>query len=561
MNYVRFRVLGLRFRTVRVFFLLAVFTAAMGCSHLAKPPAAGGPNSDRSTKLFVIVLDALRRNLLMDSLDALPNFSALIKGVQNDNSYIGFENVLVSVPSSSKPSNTTLLTGVYPDRHGVPATIWFDRKDEKIKTLTSLSQRGVVEILKQTQTDTLFDYARRSKKTTMAVASLVAKGVDRWDWIQQSVHIWGQAYCLNLFQDANPIPDGAHLDRRTTKGLMKGYLYSLSDGLEGKLRRGGKIPDLTVVHFVGLDIFTHYPRRFMLKGHWSIDAIQKWYLQEVLDPELGKIIDFLKQQHVFDNTIFFFISDHGQSKIKHHIDENAFVKGLKNHFKIKGHPYALDQAEVLIMPGASSKTLYLRNRQQAGWMAPPRLIEDVKPVVDALIDIPEMEANLNAVLIARYPGEREDAGVKWDPSGALDPFWFFNPGRYHRSSRSQADFLAALEPLSRLDDWVGRDLKAAYMYGRDFTRRNRPDIILINRPGAYFTPDQGKYAHHGSVYEQDALVSFVICGPALDRFCQLRRTLSTSIDSVDFVPMAAHLAGISIDKPIDGKDRLMELLR
>jgi len=544
--------------SAKLYLLVVVFIIITGCANVSSQNTDLGLKTHQQPKLFVVILDALQRKTLMESLDSLPNFKAVIKGDHKDYPYIYFENVLVSIPSSSKPSNTTLLTGMYPNKHGVPSTIWFDRKEQKVKTLTSISQRRIIDILEQTKTDTIFDYARRSGKTTMAVATQVTKGVESRDWIQQSIHLWGQAYCLNLFLNFNPIPDGAHLDRGTTGGLLKGHMYSFSDGLEGKLKTSGDIPDLTVVHFVGMDIFTHYPRRFMIDNNWSINAIQKWYLKEVLDPEIGKINTFLQENNLFDNTLFFFVSDHGQGRISQHIDEEDFEKRLSDNFKVMGRPYSADQAEIVISLGASTKTLYLKNRLHAGWMTPPGLIADVKPVVDALIDIPDMQAHLNALLVAQYPGERDELSPRTGKSEGLDPYWFFNLSRYRKSDRQNDDFLGALEPLAKLDELVGPNLKAAYMYRRDFVRRNVPDIILINKPGYFFTPDRGKYTHHGSIYPESAYVSFIISGPAAHRFSDSPQTIRRQIDTVDMVPMAAYLADIKIDRSVDGVNRLID---
>jgi len=553
-----FNTLSIQSNSAKLYLLVAVFISITGCANFSSQNTDLGLKTHQQPKLFVVILDALQRKTLMESLDSLPNFKAVIKGDHSDYPYIYFENVLVSIPSSSKPSNTTLLTGMYPNKHGVPSTIWFDRRDQKVKTLTSISQRRIVNILEETNTDTIFDYARRSGKTTMAVATQVTKGVDNCDWIQQSIHLWGQAFWLNLLQNFNPIPDGAHLDRGTTNGLLKGYMYSFTDGLEGKLRSTGDIPDLTVVHFVGMDIFTHYPRRFMIENNWSINEIQKWYLKEVLDPEVGEIKTFLLKNNLFDNAIFFFIADHGQSIIRKHIDEENFEKKLAETFKVMGRPYSVDQAELVVMLGASTKTLYVKNRLHADWMAPPRLIADVKPVVDTLIDVPDMKAHLNALLVAQYPGERDEFLSKAGKEGKSDPFWFFNLSQYRQSDHQNDDFLDALEPLAKLDELVGKNLKAAYMYRRDFVRQNLPDIILINKPGYFFTPDRGKYAHHGSIYPEDAYVSFIISGPAVHRFSDSLQIISRPIDTVDMIPMAAHLADIKIDRPIDGINRLVE---
>lgn len=539
----------------RIFIAAVTLIFLAGCAHFSDQPPEKGVQTLRQPKLIIVIMDALKRKTLMESIDALPNLKAIVKGDSGTYPYIYFENVLGSIPSSSKPSNTTLLTGVYPYRHGVPSTIWFDREAKKVVTLNSLSQRRTVNILEKTKTDTIFDYGRRSEKTMMAVGTQVAKGVDSRDWIKQSVHLWGQAFCINVLLNLNPIPDGAHLDRGTTKGLFKGYWYSLADGLEGKLKTEGSIPDLVVVHYVGMDIFSHYPRQFMVKNNWSVDKIQKWYLKEVLDPEMGKITGLLKKYGIFENTVFFFVTDHGQTRVIRHIVEQDLTKRLAASFKVMGRRYSAKEAEVAIMPGASTKAIYIKNRINADWMAPPRLIEDVKPMVDALIKVEGIMDYLNTLLIAQYPGERADGPQRSEES---DAFWFFNVNSYIQSSGKAEDFLMALKPLSELDQLVGEALRAAYLYRRNYQRESIPDIILVNKPGYYFVPDKGKYTHHGSIYPDDAYVSFVISGPAIQLFSDRCRTITRRIDTVDLVPMAAHLAGIKIDKNIDGKNRLLE---
>jgi hypothetical protein len=97
------------------------------------------------------------------------------------------------------------------------------------------------------------------------------------------------------------------------------------------------------------------------------------------------------------------------------------------------------------------------------------------------------------------------------------------------------------------------------MYRLDYGRENVPDIILINMPGIYFAPDEGKFAHHGSVYAGDAYVSFAISGPGIHLFSSKPQTITRQINTVDMVPMAAHLGDFKIDKPIDGKNHLSGL--
>lgn len=532
-----------------LFFLFV--TAFQGCSspHRSVYEQERAPSG--RTKVFVIILDALKRKTLMESLESLPNFRAAIRGENEALPYVYYENVLVSIPSSSKPSNATLLTGVYPHKHGIYSTMWFDRKEEKTVTLSPYFQRRIIKILRRTDTDTLFDYARRSEKSVLAVATQIAKGVDDRDWIRQGLHLWSQAFCSNLFKHGMMIPDGAFLDRGTTRGLLGGHGYSRRDGLEGRWRTSGDLPDLTVVHYVGLDILTHYPYPFMVEGEWSIDRIQKWYLKEVLDPELGKIVAYLKKRGLYSHTIFFFTADHGQTRIREHVDEKAFSRRFFGRLRAAGDTGWLEGQNPVIMPGAGTKAIYVKNRLRSDWMSPPRLIEDIKPLVDAIAEDQVLREPLEGLLVAQYPEERRE-GLE-----ETDAFRFLDIGAYRKAGQGNAAFLKSLDPLSILDVRVGPHLRAPFMFRRNYTRQSVPDLLLINRPGCSFTPDRGKYAHHGSIHEDDAFVSFVVSGPGIERFSDRPKKIRRRIDTVDLVPMAAYLANIAIDRPLDGRNRLL----
>lgn len=497
----------------------------------------------------------------MESIDELPNFKAIIKGDECAYPYIYFENIRVAIPALTRPSETTILTGVYPGRHGVVSSLWFDRKEEKVISPLSLSQRGVIEILNKTNTDTLFDYARRSGKKTMAVTTQVGKGLDNRDWIRQGALLWGRAFFTSLFGRRSVIPDPGHLDQGTTKGLLYGYRYSIFDGLKGRLLAQGDIPDVVHTHYVGLDVAAHYPRPFKVQENWTVDQTQKSYLRESLDPELGKIVAYLKQKNVFENTIFLFISDQGQTRVLKRIDDDDFEKMLSEDFcvraclldqnlKVAGRGYSVGDAHIILMPGARTKTIYVRNRTQADWLSPPRLLDDIEPVVARLLDDKDVIGYLNYLLIAQYPGERDEGREE------REAFWFLDTTKYRQSDRNVDDFLAALEPFSKLDEYMGEAAKAAHMYGRNYNRESKPDIVFINKPGYFFARDEEIYCLHGSIYGDDALVSLVISGPGIHRFSARPQTITQQIDTVDVVAIAAYLAGITIDKTIDGKNRL-----
>jgi len=56
------------------------------------------------------------------------------------------------------------------------------------------------------------------------------------------------------------------------------------------------------------------------------------------------------------------------------------------------------------MPGACTKEVYLKNRVTGNWMDPPRLLEDVQPAVDLILNNESIRESLNALIIRQYPG-------------------------------------------------------------------------------------------------------------------------------------------------------------
>jgi hypothetical protein len=281
---------------------------------------------------------------------------------------------------------------------------------------------------------------------------------------------------------------------------LNGYWYTPFDGLRGRVRARGEIPDIVLLYYAGLDIATHYPRRFKQEEDWEIDEIQRWYLREVLDPELGKVAAFLREHNLFENTVFLFISDHGQTKIRKRLSDEDFERrlseslcvagcALDQELKIFGRGHSIEEADVVIMPGAGTKTIYVKNRLDNSWVIPPRLLADIKPVIDGFIDQKEIKECLNHLLIRSYLGDR------FEGMEEIDAFWVFDITEYRRSDRHNTDFVGSLAPLSRLDEFLGASLNAAFMYRRNYSRENTPDIILINKPGYFFTRNDEIYGH------------------------------------------------------------------
>ena len=205
------------------------------------------------------------------------------------------------------------------------------------------------------------------------------------------------------------------------------------------------------------------------------------------------------------------------------------------------------------MLGACTKEIYLKNRATGNWMDPPRLLEDVKPVVDLIIDDESVRESLNALAVRQYPGERHSGlneNEQWW-SMAWEPYM-----------EGQCDGLAFLRSLRPLNDMAQRFELGKFVatgLNRQYSRETTPDIKLINKKGHYFEKDMSKYGHHGSYYPEDLRVFFWLAGPGMENVCEGQHLQASTRSTLDLVPMICHLLNIPIPEGLDGTDPLSNI--
>jgi len=431
----------------------------------------------------------------------------------------------------------------------VVSTSWFDRTTTKLHTMISYFQQRINNILKSNRVKTLFDYVGEAGKCSMTSLLMVTNGVD-WS-LKSGVFFWGNASALGFMRNGHWFPDSSYIDNKTISAFLSGHMMSYHKSLAGVIEHHHKIPDVMAIELVGTDLISHYPPRELRSRNASMDEIQKHYAQKVLDPLMGRLIRFLKEAGCYEKIIFFLVSDHGFTRIDRHVADKTVDRSLRKGFKLSGLETSNRQAEAVIMPGACTKEIYLRNRQSGKWMDPPRLLADVKPAVDLLLANGDIQNCVNTLVIRQYPGERHNEpaeGGQW---------WVFDWRAYEAGTKDRDSFLKALCPLSALKNHFRLHEYAVQGLRRQYTRETAPDIKLINKQGFYFERDFNKYGHHGSYYENDSVVSFWIAGPGLARILPGRHILHCPASTLDLVPMVTYILGIPLPPGLDGNNPLI----
>jgi hypothetical protein len=507
---------------------------------------------DDAPKIIILEFHGLKKGIIEKNLDYLPNFKELIQGPSNSQAFIHLPKVFTTIPAASVPACTAMYTGRFPQHTGVVSTIWFDRRSARVHTMISYLQQRINRKLKQNHVKTIFDYMGDAGKSSMSAMLMIDKGADRS--IKSGMFFWGNASMAGLFRRGQLYPDPWYMDHKTISGFLTGHVFAYVNSLSGILEATGHLPDLMVVQLLGMDIYSHYPDRELVERQASMDEIQTHYTITVLDPLVGRVIRFLKQNNCFENTIFFLISQQGSVKIEKHIPDDVLHLALRDKYNLST-PYRGNQsADAAIMPGACTKEVYLKNRETGNWLDPPRLLADVKPAVDSIVTSPVVQENLNQMVIRQYPGERGEGIIE-------DGIWWgFNWKYYSRSPKTEADFFSALLPLEatarqfQLDQYVQKGLSHQY------SRETAPDIKLINKKGFYFEGDFKKYGHHGSYYPEDCLLSFWIAGPGLSDIIPGRHTIDQEASTLDLIPMVAYLLNMQVPQGLDGSNPLADLV-
>jgi arylsulfatase A-like enzyme len=501
-----------------------------------------------SPKIVIIEFHGLKQGIIYKNLDQLPNFKALIYGSDGRQPFVYYPNVFTTISAASVPTIAAMYTGVSPQRTGVVSTIWFDRTTLKVRTMISYSQQRINKLLRSNHIKTLFEYAGEAGKHSMTTMLMVNNGSD-WK-INSGPFFWGNASALGFFKHGRFFPDKAYTDPKTVSAFLKGHICAYHKSLAGIYERYQTLPDIMAVQLLGTDLYSHFPDSFFVETGAEIDQIQQYYARTVLDPQIGRVIRFFKSIGQYDRTVFILLSQQGELKIYKHIPDQILTDILSSAYTLPSPTTGNQQAEAVIMPGASTKEVYLKNRETNIWTEPPRLIEDVKPAVDLILNNHSIRETLNALVIKQYPGERNNGiieGKQW---------WSMEWQAYIKGKRDEASFLRSLRPLKNMARHFELGDIVVNGLNRQYTRETAPDIKLINKKGYYFERDMSKYGHHGSYYPEDLRVFFWLAGPGMEKLYKGQHVQTSIQSTLDLVPMVCRLLDISIPKGLDGTDPL-----
>lgn len=453
--------------------------------------------SIKPERVVIIDIDGLRADVYQQALDndLVPNMRRM---THTSNHLTACHVPVVSVaPSITFAAQASIYTGAHPGQHRVPGNESFDRLGHisagkprhfgfdvgdtlAVDDAIAVFEADLADRLLDPEVPTIYESAAQQSKTSLVAYNMYGRGA-------QTV--------------IRPkIIDIARFTK--SKGVLGleagGYDTGMLDRLIKELKRAQPRPDLITVYFMGLDHHSH------LHGPQS----QAKYLIEIVDPQIGRLLDTLEELRMFEDTLFAIVSDHGQIATPggdaHSIRLGfPFDTELTPLFEALGldlHDIPGEDPNVDAVVGLNGglAQVYLRH-QQDEWHVPPRYEEDVLRVAQAFHELTtegryrsELQNTLELILVRNaeqdgWQGEYQ----AYNGAGITRPF---------------EEWLESHPELPYVDAVNRVRLASSSMSG---------DIILAAKAqdGIYFG-GEGLKGVHGSLHADDSLavLSFALPG-------------------------------------------------
>lgn len=423
-----------------------------------------------------------------------------------------YPNVVCPFPTMSVNVDSTLLTGVYCDKHKVPGLVWFNKKENRIVNYGSSSKEmfklGIRQIVLDTFYNLNHEHLNREKLTiheslkekgyqTASINTLLYRGSTKHKLKIPFVLSYLTVMDKELTTNVPDIFSYGLLAKRTSlaKNLFALKKYGFNDKFSvnelNHLISNDNLPPFTLVYLPDFDQRVHKNGRTDIKGLQKVDK----QLQRILNK-------FDSWEEALENNIWIILGDNGQATMK------------KNRKKALIHLHELlaDYQIVKLKRGVTSEddiVLGVNERMTYIYSLQPEKV----PLADI---VSRLKQDKRIDVIAFQNGEKItvlsgicDGELHFHPDGDLtDDYgqsWFIE-GNYELLNieirNKKLIYKDYPDPLARL-------YASLHSHDGDY-------IVASAKPGYEFkgegSPTHVGGASHGGLHKQDSLVSIIICG-------------------------------------------------
>lgn len=258
----------------------------------------------------------LAKHLIVISYDAfsednwemaknLPNLSKLIKSGS-------YSTKLKSVyPTLTYVVHTSLVTGVYPDKHGIihnnPFQPFIEEKNQKWYWFR-----------KDIKAPTIYDALKNNNMSSAGILwPVTGKSSIRYN-LPEIVAINGENQALKVLKNGSPFfcLNMELKYGKIRKGVRQPYLDNFSTMCAiDTIKR--KKPNLLLLHLIDLDDAKH---KYGTDSSEVEEAIKR------MDKRLGQIINAVEEAGMWEDAVFIVVGDHGQFNVRYKVHLNNILK-------------------------------------------------------------------------------------------------------------------------------------------------------------------------------------------------------------------------------------------
>jgi predicted AlkP superfamily pyrophosphatase or phosphodiesterase len=323
-------------------FLLALAALCLLPSVVHAAPAPTPFDADRVVVL--ISVDGLAGDYLNDPKAEMPTLRKLIaEGARA-------ESMKAVSPSVTWPNHTTLVTGVYPAKHGVVGNNYFDRETHKQVALIGDASFDKEQIVK---TPTIYDAAKAAGLKTASVRWPATRDAKSLDWQLadvSTIDLLTRSATPSLIAEARAAGLWTEVDE-AAKAVKNGRFLASDEALTKVFNHilVKHRPNFAMLHLFHVDHTEH------LKGPHTPEAYEAI---KANDACVAEVWETLKREFPGKATLFI-VSDHGFSPIKKMVLPNVVLRKAKllNETDGAGESKAL----VRIVPQGGCSMIYILN--------------------------------------------------------------------------------------------------------------------------------------------------------------------------------------------------------
>lgn len=423
-----------------------------------------------------------------------------------------YPNVVSSFPTMSVTIDSTLLTGVYADKHHVPGLVWYNGDENRMIYYGN----GFKEALKIDQLQVFMDsiyqlnHVQLNEKVKTIHEELAEQGKDSAS-INAVMFRGNTKHTLKVPQSiakSTRLPEQVkitgpkwlsyaalkQLDPNNGRNTYLWKKYGMNDDFSAQdinfLIKEGKLPDFTIAYFPENDTYVHRKGPSGLKGIERADQS----LQDVLNT-------YDSWEQALNSVIWIIMGDSGQSYV--YDDKEKFIVDLRqplNKYRIAELNQAVRNEDQIVI-SANERMAYID------------IIDSDTPLSD-IVNILQNEDKLDII------ATKDDKNVHVT-SGKSDNIFTYRAGGNYVDEYGQPWTISGDPHLMNISITKNRIKYGNYpdvlarLYGAMHSHKGRFIVVTV-QPG-YELVGESSPTHvgggaHGSLHELDSLVPLIVSG-------------------------------------------------